>query len=155
MYKTDSIENKPSNVNTVEHTSEINIQPEDKFVKNSTEQQLESILNTFLKYGVLIANGIVSIGAILYLIDHGDEISEYQVFQGTPAELRSPISIFETVLSGDSRGIIQLGILVLVSIPIIRVIISFITFLWKRELVYVVITGLVLCSLGYSLIAGF
>ncbi|TAE56410.1 MAG: DUF1634 domain-containing protein [Nostocales cyanobacterium] len=153
MYKTNSNFNQQSNVEILENTAEINIKNQDQFAKNQTEKHLESILSSFLKYGVLIANGVVLLGAILYLIDHGSEPAQYQVFHGTPAKLRSPTNIINTVLAGNSSGIIQFGILVLVSIPIFRVIISFVTFLWKRDFIYVVITALVLVSLGYGLIA--
>ncbi|WP_353930651.1 DUF1634 domain-containing protein [Okeanomitos corallinicola TIOX110] len=153
MYKNNSREPQPNHLEILKNNSEID--SNHKFVKTQTEQQLAFILSNFLQYGVLIANVVVLWGGILYLIEHGSETAQYQIFQGTSAELRSPISIINTVLSGSSTGIIQLGLLILVAIPVLRVIISFLTFLWTREFVYVIITALVLCSLGYGLIGAY
>jgi uncharacterized membrane protein len=106
-------------------------------------------------YGVLIASSIVLFGGILYLIHHGSEPAEYQIFIGTPSEFHSPIGVVNAVFAGSRRGIIQLGLLILIAIPILRVIISFCTFLLQRNFIYVVITSLVLASLTYSLVGAY
>jgi len=125
------------------------------FVKTSTEQQLEYLLSNLLKYGVLLASAVVLLGGILYLIHHGNEPADYHIFHGTPSEFRSPVGVLGAVLSGSRRGIIQLGLLLLIATPILRVIISLLTFLLKREFIYVIITSLVLASLTYSLIGAY
>ncbi|MBE9057608.1 DUF1634 domain-containing protein [Sphaerospermopsis sp. LEGE 08334] len=122
-----------------------------KLTKSASEKQLEYLLSNLLKYGVLIASSIVLFGGILYLIHHGSEPAEYQVFLGTPSEFRSPTGVVTAILAGSRRGIIQLGLLILIAIPILRVIISFFTFLLQRNFVYVIITSLVLLSLTYSI----
>ncbi|MBD2502642.1 DUF1634 domain-containing protein [Anabaena azotica] len=124
-------------------------------VKTSTEQQLEYLLSNLLKYGVLLASAFVLLGGILYLIHHGSEPADYHIFHGTPSEFCSPVGVFGAVLSGSRRGIIQLGMLLLIATPIFRVIISLLTFLLKREFIYVIITSLVLASLTYSLIGAY
>ncbi|RCJ24614.1 hypothetical protein A6S26_18955 [Nostoc sp. ATCC 43529] len=53
------------------------------------------------------------------------------------------------------RGIIQLGLLLLIATPILRVVISLLAFLIKREFIYVIVTLLVLASLTYSLIGAY
>ncbi|MBD2295231.1 DUF1634 domain-containing protein [Anabaena sphaerica FACHB-251] len=125
------------------------------FAKTSSDQRLEYLLSNLLKYGVLIASAVVFLGGILYLVRHGAEPAKYQFFQGTPSDLRSPIGVLNAVASGSSSGIIQLGLLLLVATPILRVIISFLTFLWHREFIYVIITSLVLATLTYSLIGAY
>ncbi|MBE9259842.1 MULTISPECIES: DUF1634 domain-containing protein [Aphanizomenonaceae] len=126
-----------------------------KFTKSANEKQLEYLLSNLLKYGVLIASSIVLFGGILYLINHGSEPAEYQIFRGTPSEFHSPTGVVNAVLAGSRRGIIQLGLLILIAIPILRVIISFCTFLLQRNFVYVIITSLVLASLTYSLLGAY
>ena len=91
----------------------------------------------------------------MYLIHHGYEPAEYQIFRGTPSEFHSPTGVVNAVLAGSRRGIIQLGLLILIAIPILRVIISFCTFLLQRNFVYVIITSLVLASLTYSLVGAY
>ena len=126
-----------------------------KLTKSASEKQLEYLLSNLLKYGVLIASSIVLFGGILYLINHGSEPAEYQIFRGTPSEFHSPTGVVNAVLAGSRRGIIQLGLLILIAIPILRVIISFCTFLLQRNFVYVIITSLVLASLTYSLLGAY
>ena len=126
-----------------------------KLTKSANEKQLEYLLSNLLMYGVLIASSIVLFGGILYLIHHGSEPAEYQIFIGTPSEFHSPIGVVNAVFAGSRRGIIQLGLLILIAIPILRVIISLCTFLLQRNFIYVVITSLVLTSLTYSLIGAY
>jgi uncharacterized membrane protein len=126
-----------------------------KLTKSANEKQLEYLLSNLLMYGVLIASSIVLFGGILYLIHHGSEPAEYQIFIGTPSEFHSPIGVVNAVFAGSRRGIIQLGLLILIAIPILRVIISFCTFLLQRNFIYVVITSLVLASLTYSLVGAY
>ncbi len=134
-------------------TSEIN--GNKNVTKTSSEQQLENLLSNLLKYGVLIASAVVLLGGILYLIRHGAEPAEYQFFRGTPSQFRSPSGVVEAVLSGSARGIIQLGLLLLIATPIVRVIVSLFSFVRQREFTYVIVTLLVLAALTYSLIGAY
>ncbi|BAY62266.1 hypothetical protein NIES22_23380 [Calothrix brevissima NIES-22] len=135
------------------HVSEI------EHKKNSTktfgELSLETILSNLLRYGVLLASTVVFIGGILYLIRHGSEPVNYKFFQGEPAEFCSPLGVINAVLAGSRRGIIQLGLLLLIAIPVLRVVISLLTFIWRREFAYVIITLIVLASLTYSLVGAY
>ena len=53
----------------------------------------------------------------------------------------------------NSLGIIQLGLLVLIATPIVRVILSVVAFVLERDLLYVVVTSIVLGVLLYSFLA--
>ncbi|HYX13625.1 MAG TPA: DUF1634 domain-containing protein [Nostoc sp.] len=130
--------------------------------KTSSEQQLEYLLSNLMKYGVLIASAIVLLGGILYLIHDGAEPAGYHFFQGEPSEFRSPAGVVKAVLSGSDaygglrlRAIIQLGLLLLIAIPIVRVFISLLAFLLQREFIYVIVTLLVMTSLIYSLVGAY
>jgi uncharacterized membrane protein len=139
--------------------------------KSEKEQQLENLISNLLKYGVLFASGVVLFGGIIYLIHHGNELPEYDYFHGEPTQLRSPSGIVKTVVSANNspfeslrdsldetlreRAIIQFGLLLLIATPILRVIVSLLFFLRMRDLVYVVITSLVLSALIYSLVGAY
>ena len=116
-------------------------------IKSLSEQQLAQWIYYLLKYGVLIASAVVLLGGFLYLIHHGIALADYHFFQETSVELRSPKGVMTAVLAGSDRGIIQLGILLLISTPIARVIISLLTFLWHRDFIYVFVTSVVLAIL--------
>lgn len=124
-------------------------------LEQSQEVKLEHWISNLLQYGVWIASSIVLIGGILYLIRHGGETADYRVFRGEPAVYRSPIGIVQAVLEGRRRGMIQLGLLVLIAVPILRVILSFVTFLRWKDFTYVGITGLVLAGLIYSFVGAY
>ncbi|MFN7527771.1 MAG: DUF1634 domain-containing protein [Dolichospermum sp.] len=126
-----------------------------KLTKSTSEQKLEYLLSNLLVYGVLIASFVVLSGGILYLINHGLDIAEYQVFIGTQSQLHSPTGVVNAVLAGSSQGIIQLGLLILIAVPILRVIISLLTFLLEGEFIYVIITSLVLAILIYSIVGAY
>ncbi|MCC5630272.1 DUF1634 domain-containing protein [Nostoc sphaeroides] len=130
--------------------------------KTSSEQQLEYLLSNLMKYGVLIASAVVLLGGILYLIHHGAEPAEYHFFRGEPSEFRSPTGVVKAVFSGSDaydglrlRAIIQLGLLLLIATPIVRVFISLLAFLIQREFIYVIVTLLVMTSLIYSLVGAY
>lgn len=138
------------------HLSQANREEREKHeIQTPTQQQLELLLSNLLKYGVFISSAIVLIGGILYLIRHGTEPVNYQVFQGEPAAFCSPIGVVGAVLSGSRRGLIQLGLLVLIATPIIRVLLSLLTFLRMRDFIYAIVSFLVLSSLLYSLIGAY
>ena len=138
-----------------EFTPKCEIDEEIKYNKTKREQQLELLLSNLLKYGVFLASAVVLVGGILYLIRHGAEPADYRVFHGVPSEFRSPEGVINAVLAGRGRGIIQLGLLILVATPIVRVAISFLAFLRQRDYVYVVVTLLVLSGLIYSMIGAY
>lgn len=140
-------------INVYSQKCEIN--EEIKYSKTKRELQLELLLSNILKYGVFLASAVVLVGGILYLIRHGSEPADYRVFHGVPSEFRSPDGVVNAVLSGSRRGIIQLGLFILVATPIVRVAISFLAFLHQRDYVYIAITSLVLSGLIYSLIGAY
>ncbi|WP_445637335.1 DUF1634 domain-containing protein [Nostoc sp. DSM 114161] len=153
-------EQQVATVAQLPNTSELDANS--NLTKTLSEQQLEYLLSNLLKYGVLIASAVVLLGGILYLIHHGAEPARYQFFRGEPLQFRSPVGVVQAVLSGSDaygglrqRGIIQLGLLLLIATPILRVVISLLAFLIKREFIYVIVTLLVLASLTYSLLGAY
>ncbi len=123
--------------------------------KISSQQQLEQLLSNLLKYGVLLSSAIVLGGGVLYLIRHGAEPADYQIFRGEPSMFRSPAGVVRAVLSGRRRGIIQLGLLLLIATPVARVAFSLLAFLWQRDFTYVIVTLFVLAGLIYSFIGAY
>jgi uncharacterized membrane protein len=112
-------------------------------------------LSSSFSYGVLLASAIVLIGGILYLIRHGGEPADYQIFQGEPAEFCSPVGVVRAVLSGSRRGLIQFGLLLLIATPIVRVVVSLLAFCWRRDFLYAIVTLLVLAGLIYSTLGAY
>ncbi|MEN6549482.1 MAG: DUF1634 domain-containing protein [Armatimonadia bacterium] len=117
-----------------------------------TDHKVESIIGNLLRIGVGVAGAVVFAGALIYLIRHGAECPNYQVFRGEPTDLTTLGGIWSQTLTGHGRGLIQLGLLVLIATPIARVAFSLIAFMRQRDRLYVGITLLVLVVLLYSLL---
>jgi uncharacterized membrane protein len=123
--------------------------------ETSPDARLGAILSHLLRYGVWIATATVLLGGILYLMRHGMEPVNYQIFHGEPDAFRSPQGVIDAVVSGQRRGIIQLGLLFLIVTPVLRVFVSLLFFIRQRDFIYVLITGLVLSGLLYSLLGAY
>jgi len=137
---------------SVTSANDVRVDDDRNVAARSSEQQFEQLISNILKYGVFLSSAIVLVGGILYLIRHGAEPADYQFFQGEPSIFRSPGGVVTAVLSGHRRGIVQLGLLVLIATPIARVAFSFLAFLKQRDFTYVIVTLCVLVGLIYSLI---
>jgi uncharacterized membrane protein len=119
-----------------------------------TEARFEQFLGNLLRTGVLLAAAVVLLGGVVYLVRHGGEPRGDNVFRGEPADLRSPSGIVGDAVQFRGRGLIQLGLLLLVATPVARVVLSVLGFLRERDYVYVVVTLIVLAVLVVSLFFG-
>lgn len=117
-----------------------------------TDQRIENILGNLLRAGVLLSALVVSIGGVIYLLRHGHSPMEFRVFRGEPADLRDVRGIIRDTLALRGRGIIQLGLLLLIATPVARVAFSIFGFAEERDRMYVVFTVIVFSILLYSLI---
>jgi uncharacterized membrane protein len=116
-----------------------------------TDEQINRIISTLLRSGVMVAALIVLVGGIFYLIRYGAALPDYGVFRGEPANLRTVSGIVPEALSFHPRGVIQLGLLLLIATPVARVAFSVLAFAWQRDRTYVIVTLIVLVILLYSL----
>jgi len=119
-----------------------------------TDTQVETIMGRLLQIGVVLAATVVLIGGIIFLIRHGDEKVDLSQFHSEPAQFRSPGGIIEATTSLSARGIIQLGLLLLVATPIARVVFSVYAFQRQKDRLYIVFTLIVLTVLIFSLVWG-
>ncbi len=68
--------------------------------------------------------------------------------------MRSIAGIISDALAVRSGGIIQLGLLLLIATPIVRVAFAVVAFALQRDRVYVIVTLIVLGVLLFSLLGG-
>jgi len=119
-----------------------------------TDQYVEGLIGKLLQTGVITAWAVVVLGGGIYLVHHGLSAPQYHVFMGEPTDLRAVSGIIREVLTLRGRGIIQLGLLLLIATPIARVAFSVVAFAIQRDRLYVVVTLIVLRILLYSLTGG-
>lgn len=113
--------------------------------------RMERMISLLLRVGVIAASAVVLAGGIHYLYQYGGSVPHYGVFQGEPAYLRTVSGILGSALRFDGRGMIQLGLLLLILTPVARVVFSVAAFALQRDRLYVCVTLLVLAVLLYNL----
>jgi uncharacterized membrane protein len=116
------------------------------------DHRIEVILGNLLRAGVVFSATIVLGGACIYLFRHAFEQANYSIFRGEPSDFRTIRGVILSVIDGHGRGLIQLGLLVLISTPIARVAFSIVGFALERDRMYVIFTVIVLAILLYSLL---
>jgi uncharacterized membrane protein len=117
-----------------------------------SDQRMEKTIGNVLRAGVVIAALVVFLGGLSYLISYGGGSADYSNFKGEPAKLRHPGSIISNALLFRSRDMIELGLLLLIATPVIRVIFAAFSFLRQRDYIYFCICLIVLAVLTYSIV---
>jgi uncharacterized membrane protein len=120
-----------------------------------TDERMNQIISVILRAGVGLAALVVLAGGIYYLAKHGGQLPQYGSFHGQPPQLRTLPGIVGFALSSHSRGIIEVGLLLLIATPIARVVFSVIAFALQRDRTYSVVTLAVLTVLVYNLVGGY
>jgi uncharacterized membrane protein len=115
------------------------------------DEYMEKLISGLLRWGVIVASAIVCIGATIFLLREGSLKPQYATFNGEPEQFRNVWQILASTLVPSGRGIIETGVLLLITIPLLRVLLSVISFGKEKDRVYVVITSIVLCFLLFSL----
>jgi uncharacterized membrane protein len=119
-----------------------------------TDERFEQAVGNLLRTGVMLAAAVVLVGGVVYLVRHGNEVADYRAFHGEPEDLRTLTGIERSAVSLRGRGLIQLGLLLLIATPVARVVFSVFAFARQRDRMYVVFTLIVLAVLLYSLLSG-
>ena len=116
------------------------------------DQKLERMVGAVLRGGVIVSALIALVGAFLYLTASGGTRVDYHVFRGEPLSLRQVSAIVADAAALHPRGIMQLGIVLLLATPLLRVVLSAVSFAIQRDALYVVVTAMVFAVLLFSLL---
>jgi uncharacterized membrane protein len=116
-----------------------------------TDERVERVIGTLLRWGVILAAAVVLAGGVMYLARNGSTIPDYRVFRGEPSDLRNVSGIVTDAVSWHIRGLIMFGLLLLIATPVARVAFSVVAFALQRDRTYVVVTLIVLAALLYGL----
>ncbi len=121
--------------------------------RDTSQAGLQLTLGALLRGGVITAACVVLFGAAIYLYRHGAEQPQFRTFRSESPDLRSVSGIVSDAFAGRGRGIIQLGLLVLIATPVARVAFSAYAFAREGDWKYVVITLIVVSLLLFSLVS--
>jgi uncharacterized membrane protein len=120
--------------------------------RNWSDHTIEEIVGNLLIAGVSLSAFTVAVGAVIYLIRHGLAPATYRVFRGEPSDLKTLPGILHSARGFSGRGIIQLGLVMLIATPVVRVAFSIWGFAEEHDRLYLIFTGVVLIILLYSLL---
>jgi uncharacterized membrane protein len=117
---------------------------------------MEIWISYVLRVGVLTAAAIVFVGLVLFLVRgtgaSGPQSLDDILGNGGHTVAVTPGEIFHNVMHGDAIAIIQLGVLVLILTPTMRVAMTTFLFLAQRDWIFVAITCVVFIVLIIGLI---
>lgn len=121
---------------------------------NIKDKDIQLILGTLLRAGVIISMGIVLVGGVIFLIHNKGVITDYKVFKPELAKFSSISAIFKGVLTLQGDAVVQFGILMLIFTPIARIVFAIFSFLVERDYLYVLIGIIILAIITISLNGG-
>lgn len=116
----------------------------------STKKELDRILSNILQCGLVLSLTILAIGAVLFVLQSGEQEVNTQVFFEKPNILNSIRTVYLGVINGNNEAIMQLGVIVLMLTPVVRVGTCLWIFYLERDLLYVIISTMILLILGFS-----
>src|SRR5271154_6306878 len=93
-----------------------------------TDARVEGIVGQLLISGVLLSAAVVAIGGVLFLLHHGSAPPHYHFFEGEPQELRGVAGILAGAAHLEGSAVIQLGLLLLIATPVVRVMFTVVAF---------------------------
>ncbi len=122
----------------------------DSAKSESRDKSIETVLGNLLRTGVITAGTVVVIGAVLFLVRHGLEIPSYHIFKAVPFNFSDFGNLFRGVIAFRSVPIMELGVLLLIATPVLRVVFSVFAFVYEKDYMYVIFTLIVLVVLIFS-----
>jgi uncharacterized membrane protein len=121
---------------------------------NIGDKDIQVILGTLLRVGVIISMSIVLLGGIIFLIHNKGVITDYKVFKPELAKFSSIAAIFKGLLTFQGDAIVQFGVLMLIFTPVARIVFAVFSFLIEKDYLYVLIGLIILAILAISLNGG-
>jgi uncharacterized membrane protein len=118
------------------------------------DSDVVQLVGNVLRIGGLVAAAVAVLGGVLLLAEHGMARADFHEFIGEPAELRSVGGIVAGALRLQSHAVVQLGLLLLIATPVVRVAVSLVVFALQRDRLYMALTSVVLAVLLFSLLLG-
>ncbi|MFD2904172.1 DUF1634 domain-containing protein [Sphingobacterium anhuiense] len=121
-----------------------------------TDKTIQRIIGDVLKYGVRTVLAISTIGGLIFLYNHANEQADYARFTENDRSIIEVVSdVFSGVFNMQGRSIIFLAIIILFCTPLIRLLLSLVSFIIEGDKLYVFITTLVLIIIAFSMYFGF
>jgi len=118
------------------------------------DTDMQNVIGWILRGGVILSMTVVVIGGVLFLWRHGGSSPDFHNFTKVPYFISSPGGVFEGIMHWKGQAIIQLGIMILIATPILRVAFAVIAFALEKDRLYTLISLLVLLIIAASMLTG-
>lgn len=123
--------------------------------KDFTDVDLNRSVGNLLRLGVILSVITSLIGFVKLFMEGFEMPRKYKLLDmGTSSE-KVWSHFWETLCKGEGMAIIQLGILMLIFTPLMRIIFALIGYLKEKDYVYVIISSIVLAIMAISFFTGY
>lgn len=123
--------------------------------KNFTDVDLNRSVGNLLRLGVILSVITSLIGFVKLFMEGFKMPRKYKLLDmGTSSE-KVWSHFWETLCKGEGMAIIQLGILMLIFTPLMRIIFALIGYLKEKDYTYVIISSIVLAIMAVSFFTGY
>jgi len=125
--------------------------PKTQGPNNDLVRQTELIISGVLRGGVLLSAAIIIFGLLDFYHIYFTAPNDPAIHRSFPHSFGSVVT---SAFSGDPKGMIAFGLLILLLTPVMRVAVSILAFAVEHDWRYVVITIIVLSILIISFVLG-
>ena len=120
---------------------------------------IQQLIGNTLRWGVILACLLATIGGVYYLMQHGlDPVPDYRHFDVASAAAQTNYTtlggLWQGILHGDAASCVQVGVIVLILTPIARVVLSLFDFIVEQDWLYVSIAAIVLAVIISNSLGG-
>ncbi|AZB30417.1 MULTISPECIES: DUF1634 domain-containing protein [Chryseobacterium] len=123
--------------------------------KDFTDVDLNRSVGNLLRLGVILSVITSLVGFVKLFMEGFQMPRKYKLLDmGTSSE-KVWSHFWETLCKGEGMAIIQLGILMLIFTPLMRIIFALIGYLKEKDYVYVIISSIVLAIMAVSFFTGY
>ena len=119
-----------------------------------SDHEVEQLIGRLLQVGVLVAAAVVLAGGVMLLLQHGKTPVAFSNFSTAASPLTGLVGIFRGAFALDPMAVVQLGLVLLIATPVMRVALTLVAFALQRDRLYVLLTAVVLALLLYGLVWG-
>ncbi|MCD1118292.1 DUF1634 domain-containing protein [Chryseobacterium turcicum] len=123
--------------------------------KDFTDVDLNRSVGNLLRLGVILSVVTSLIGFIKLFMEGFEMPRKYKLLDMGTSSDKVWSHFWETLCKGEGMAIIQLGILMLIFTPLMRIIFALIGYLKEKDYVYVIISSIVLAIMAISFFAGY
>lgn len=123
--------------------------------KNFTDVDLNRSVGNLLRLGVLLSVATSIIGFVKLFFEGFEMPKKYTSLDVGSSSEKVWSHFWHSLGAGEGMAIIQLGILILIITPLMRIVFALVGYLKEKDYVYVVISSIVLAIMAISFFTGY